>query len=505
MMRSGGLPWSTSPAHLRTRWQVWLRNPLGVDGVTNGEAMFLMGVLAIVAIGFGGVTVAIGELFSTRPIFYLALPIVVILAMVVVMSPQKLLIGLVVLRAILDPIFQRATLPGIGGLGGLLNFVIIGLALTLLAIERGKEMSRESWLPWIPFIVVMAIAIVRSPDRVFALRGWLSLLTYAAVYHGAFYCVKNLVEFDRLLRWLLLSAVPVFIYAIVSYLFFGASYTLEAGDGTSARLSDPLAHPNILAFYTVVMLGGWLMKVKARPKAPTLTLRHIAWSLYLLMLLAMLAGTQTRSAWFGALFLVLVYGVLVKRIYLVFIVAGAMLSLLIPDVRDRIVDLGSGNEVYTYSRLNSFAWRQYLWSSAIGVMSPLAFLVGNGGSAFYTGSIAFFPLAGGMNWAAHNVYVQLLFDTGAVGVAAYLAIFVMAIRVVWSRKTLPRDTRIACLSLLVCFAVMSYSDNMLDYLVVNWNCWFLIGLVVASATTLEETAKAARPVRRTPGARPLRA
>ena len=38
---------------------------------------------------------------------------------------------------------------------------------------------------------------------------------------------------------------------------------------------------------------------------------------------------------------------------------------LVPSVRDRLLDLGQGNEVGRYAELNSFAWRQLLWKTAM--------------------------------------------------------------------------------------------------------------------------------------------
>ena len=443
---------------------------------------------ALLAAGSGIATVFVGDLFPDRPIFFAALPLVILIGLAVALDPRRLLVALVLLRGILDPVFTQATLPGFGGLGGLVNFVIIALALILFAGARGK-LPRASWLPWLPFLVVIFAAVVRSPDHVYAVRGWLTLCTYAAAYHGAFYCVRNNEDLDRVLRWMLLSSVLVAVYAVGSFAIYGPAYVVEAGEATSGRLSNPMVHPNILGFYMVVMLGAWFAKVRSRPLGPPLTLRSIAWFACLLLILGVLIGTQTRSAWFGALVLILAYGLLVNRLYLVLIVAGVLGALLVPDIRDRVLDLASNNEVYTYSKLNSYAWRRYIWSSALGYMSLFSYLVGNGQGAFWVQSAIFFPLSNNEHWNAHNVYVQLLFDSGIVGLLSYIAVFAMASRELWKRKALRFEARAMSLTLLACFVFMSYSDNMLDYLPVNWNLWFLIGLVVAAATQSQSQSK----------------
>ena len=457
-----------------------LRDALDMSDGHYGRAFAVLVGMILIAGLCGVVTVVIGNEMPDRPIFYLALPMAVVLAVLLGTVPRQLLIGLVIVRAMCEPVFQGAQLPGIGGLGGLLNLVIIILAVMLFFIERGWERTRASWLPWLPFIAVMALGILRAPDKVFAIRNWLSLLTYASVFQGAFYCITRAGDLDRMLRWMLISAIPVMVWCLVSYALFGPDYVVDAGEAVSGRLSAPLGHPNILGFYLVVILAAWLAKDKSTPDLP-LTTRSIAWSFYAIALLGVLAGTQARSAWVGAVVLIVVYGLLINRSYLVVVVVAGLLAMTIPEVRERVLDLTRDNEVYTYSRLNSYAWRQYLWSSALATMSPLAYIVGNGYGYFWTNSISFFPLAGGINWNAHNVYVQLLLDTGAIGVAAYLSLYGLAIAYLWRTRSLSRQVKVVTISLVACFAVMSYSDNMLDYLVVNWNLWFMVGLVIASA------------------------
>ncbi len=477
----------TSPLSFRQK-RGWLRDPLGMsDGRHLRTIGLLVGMILIAAL-CGILTVVIGNELPDRPVFYLALPLAVVFAVLLATCPQPLLIGLVILRAICDPVFQGAQLPGIGGLGGLLNLVIIVLAVLLFCIERGWERARASWVPWLPFIAIMAFGILRAPDKIFAVRNWLSLVTYASVFQGAFYCVRSAGDLDRMLRWVLLSALPVFVFSVTSFALFGPDYVVDAGEAVSGRLSAPLGHPNVLGFYLVVVLAAWLAKDKSTPGLP-LTGRSIGWTLYAIALLALLAGTQARSAWVGAIVLLLVYGLFVNRAYLVVIVVAGMLAMAVPEVRERVLDLTRDNEVYTYSKLNSYAWRQYLWSSALSTMSPLSYLAGNGYGFFWTNSISFFPLAGGINWNAHNVYVQLLLDTGIVGAGAYLALHALAIAYLWRGRSLRREVKVVTITLVACFAVMSYSDNMLDYLVVNWNLWFVVGLVIGSISLAREQPK----------------
>lgn len=470
-----------------------LRNPLDVDAPSAGKTLMLVGGIAALAAMFGFATVKIGDAFADRPIFLLTLPLAIFLGVFLFLDAKRLLLALVLFRAALNPIFDVTRLPVVGGLGGLVNLVVIGLSLLLLLQSR-QRIPRAAWLPWVPFLAIVFVNVARAPEGLVAARAAAAIVTFAAVYYCTFHCVRNAAELDRTLRWFLLSALPVFAYTIVINPLLGMG-------GADGRFNGPFAHPNLLGFYLVIVLAAWLAKVRQRPGAPLFTLRAIGWWAYLVVLLALLLGTQTRNAWAGALIVLAIYGLWVQRGYLVFIVVASLVALAIPDVRDRVFDLTRNNEVFTYSTLNSYAWRKYLWTSALAWMSPLSYLTGNGVGAFVHHSTTFFPLAGRATAGAHNAYMQLLFDVGIFGVIGYLVAMAIPGWLIWKQRALPARIRFAALGLIASFAFMCYGDNMLDYLVVNWPFWFVVGLVTSlalqsPAVAWQSARNAARPWRR---------
>jgi O-antigen ligase len=156
-----------------------------------------------------------------------------------------------------------------------------------------------------------------------------------------------------------------------------------------------------------------------------------------------------------------------------------IVALLIPSVRERLLDLGAGNEVVQYAKLNSFAWRVYIWESGLQWMRPGNYLLGYGLDSFQYYSPTFFPLAFKVNFGAHNLYVQWIFELGALGIAAYLWLFGCLLW--WLKKLLPinRLCGVVLLSLVVQYMIVSASDNMPSYLVFNWYFWFIAGSACA--------------------------
>ena len=457
-----------------------LRESASLAGSTShGTTLLMLGVLTLAAV-VGVATIEVADLFADRPLFLLALPMIMVLVVALVIDARALLLVIVLSRATLNPVFDVTRLPVLGGLGSLLNIGVIALAL-LLAIQSRKPVPRVAWLPWLPFLAIVVVNVVRSPDWLAAQREAAVFFTYAAVYYAAFHCVRDEAEFDTILRWFLLSALPVFAYTI------GHDLVLHLGD-PDGRLKGPLPHPNILGFYLVVNFAAWLAKTKATPGAPVLMPRRIGWWCYLLLLLALLAGTQSRGAWVGALVVVAVYGVFFNRASLVVLIIGVCMAMAVPEIRDRALDLTQNTEVYTYSTLNSYAWRKYLWASALAWMSPTSYVAGNGLSSFIFYSTTFFPLAGGAGAGAHNAWLELLFELGLVGVGAYLALFALPAWLLWTSSALLLSlrVRVAFIGLIAGFAFMSYGDNMLAYLVVNWPFWFVVGVVTSFAARRTE-------------------
>jgi O-antigen ligase len=140
-----------------------------------------------------------------------------------------------------------------------------------------------------------------------------------------------------------------------------------------------------------------------------------------------------------------------------------------------LTDLSQGNEAGGTAQLNSFAWRVVLWKSAIGWMEPHRLIYGYGLDGFGHFAPTFFPLDRITKWDAHNVYVQFLFDTGAVGLMCYLWLYARVLWTIRSFKSMDRVSGFLLLAIVVQYLIVSYSDNMFRYLVFNWYFWFTVG------------------------------
>lgn len=428
-------------------------------------------VLGLLAILTGLAIPAFVGAVDGRPAHALALPALLLLAMLLLYSRVLLLMAILLLRAAGD-VFFDSTRIALGsaqiGVGGLVNAFVILIAV-LLVIEQPRLLPRKMAMLWLPFLLVGLCGVLQAPAPGDAVRLYLAQVSYCAVFVSAFYIVRTPGDFKRCVRIVLLSSLLPLLYGVVDIAVQGGVH-----GPNGARLQSTFAHPNIYAFYLtlVIALGLYVLK------SATYTLsgrQRVGLSAYLLVLLAMLALTQTRSAWIACFGLFFAYGLLFERRYLLYLLLMPVLALAIPEVRERVLELGTGNEVRQYAKLNSFAWRLYIWESGLAWMRPSHYLFGYGVDAFAYYSPTFFPLAGKTHFGAHNVYVQWLFELGAIGLCAYLWLFARLLAVLKGLLARDRLAGFIVIALVLQYLAVSASDNMAAYLAFNWYFWFVAG------------------------------
>jgi O-antigen ligase len=166
-------------------------------------------------------------------------------------------------------------------------------------------------------------------------------------------------------------------------------------------------------------------------------------------------------------------------------------------VGDRLADLSEGSEIENFSelnaevRLNSLAWRQALWESALPSIQAKPVL-GHGLESFRPATPTFFTLVGPQGIDAHNLYLQIAFEMGMVGLLGFGWLIVSIARRLWrGRRYDPRGIVIIC-SISAAYLIESYADNMIYYLSFNWYFMFAIGTVCAWIGYREERDRTER-------------
>lgn len=438
--------------------------------MTNQSTALLVGMGLLVAIFMGIIVAIFVSSVGDHVGLVLALPAAIIIGLIFILDRHLLFFLIILFRSAMDPVLE-ATKMGSFGLGALLNALVILIAMIAI-IQRPSPVRAVLSKTWLAFLLISFVTLFIAPDFVAALKSYLALVSYAAIFALAITLIQSEDDFGRWMRAIFYSSIIPVAYAFVD----AATGGFPNAEGF--RISSTFAHPNIFAFYLVLMISLSFYFFKAKASYIPLFIRRTL-PIYIMVMFALLMMTKTRSAWASCFAFFTLYAVIYERKYLILIVLLPIIGFMIPEVRDRLTDLTQGNEVINYSKLNSYAWRKLIWQQGISWMEPSHYLFGYGLESFKFRSPDFFTMAGGTNFAAHSVYVQLFFETGALGLSAFVWLHYKFARMIMPFYKANKLMIFTAITFLLEFALNAYSDNMLSYLSFNWYLWFVLGAIFA--------------------------
>ncbi|WP_293800005.1 O-antigen ligase [uncultured Bosea sp.] len=391
---------------------------------------------------------------------------------------RGLVFAILLIRASTDPIFNLlggdsgAASMGVGALFNVLAIAIAGI----LFLQAPLKAPFPVMAIWGPFLLIAFSSAFQAPDFNAAVRLASVLLTYWAFFAIPFFILRSSRDILLFIQVVFVSSIPPTLYAFVD-LAQGLS------DLHDFRLQSTFTHPNIYAFYLVLILGLALYIrasgiVRASPRIRMLV------TLYIPLLVVLLLLTKTRSAWGACALMFMVYAVGIERRFLFGLLLLPVLFIANPNLMDRVTDVTAAPAIDDFSqlnadtRLNSYAWREALWESVLPRVLEQP-LLGHGLETLRPSVPRFFPLVNPPGIDGHNLYLQMSFELGLLGLLALLWLFGC---VAWClargwRRDPPGVLIIGCL--LFGYMLESYSDNMHFYLAFNWYFWFVMGTLWA--------------------------
>jgi O-antigen ligase len=438
----------------------------------TNEILLILGVVMVA--GVAGAILPPYVAAAGESVFRLAvLPAAIVLGFLFLFNRPVLFLLIIFFRAVCDPLFEATRAGGDSmGLGAIANALVILMAFLFL-VERPRAVTRTAIPMWAPLLVVAVLAAVRAPELGPAVKYLLVYLSYASVFAIPFFLKGRLADPRFLVPLILLSSLMPVLYGFFDF----ATWACGRPD---ARVCSTFEHPNIFAFYLVLMVSLTLYILKSEQFRISSPQRWLLVG-YMIALIALLMLTKTRSAWAACIVVFVVYGLFFQRRFLVYLVVGLGLLLLLPPVQDRLMDLAQGNEQVQFGKLNSYAWRKSIWEAGLSWMSAAYYPIGYGLESFGYYTSVFFPTRSGRT-GAHSVYVQWFFEAGVIGVACAAWLFQRLFSMLWRGRIRDRLGAVLFITIVLEYLVMAYSDNMLAYLSFNWTFWFLMGVVCAAWT-----------------------
>ena len=275
------------------------RNFLGI------RTPVVFGLLAL-SIFFGLLCAFMGDIVAERPTFFVVLPVLIALGFTFYIDKKVLVAVIILFRAAADQLFENTRFGNITGLGGMVNLAIIAIAVTFF-LKDPKRVPRQAWWAWVPFLLLQTVGLMHSPDFFQESRNLLALLSTFSIFIVAFYMVDDIPSMERALRLMLASSVPVMAMTVAYILNGNIFSSFEGAEAVSSRYAGPFTHPNILAFYTTLIIALNLYSIKRNGNS-MLDWKALCAFFYMAVLFGVLYSTKTRSAWLATAALFGIYG-----------------------------------------------------------------------------------------------------------------------------------------------------------------------------------------------------
>jgi O-antigen ligase len=373
------------------------------------------------------------------------------------------------------------------------TMAVLGLVvISLLSLLAWLSYNKENKLNFFTLNKYVLLYIAVYLYSAFASVSVISSIKVAALTVGLmffYFTVVNVIDtkkkFDIAMLVFLAGGVLVSLYGIYQYLFpgkfSGVWVDTEMFESINFRVYSTFANPNVLGEYlllTIPFTGAYFVTEKK-----VITKLIALGSMGIMMLCLLL--TYSRGCYLGVLIAAAIFLVLLdKRFILVGIVGLLMLPMIMPDtIIHRFMSIGNMQDSSTSYRVN-------IWLGTISMLRDYWLSgVGPGIEAYNK----VYPMYGYNGIAAphsHNLYLQIMCDTGIAGIIVFLSILYKFYRTTFSQLVVERvkENRvfiIASVAAITAFAMQSLTD----YTFYNYRVLLIFWMVLAFGTVTTKLSR----------------
>ena len=394
-------------------------------------------------------------------------------------------------------------------------------------------------LPFALYLAILALSLVNARSLV---EGFQTLARQASFFLLFYMTVDLLRNRRREAAWVidatLAGGLVVALIGLVQYAL-GIDLTVSglAGAGAGSirgRIGSTQENPNFLSEYLILLIPVALARLLAawrhdlegpagsagQPAHPAPAERggvrrrrsaSLRPAFYGAAVSAMLVAeflTYTRGGWLGLAVGVAVFVLLVDTRYLLAVAAVAVGAVgLVPGMLERLMGLFDFAEGTGAFRLNLYRAAIVMWSR-----SPWLGVGAGNYLAYYPDVIRDYPLLDQRfaTYSSHNAFLTVAAETGVLGLAVFLVIVLLALRVAFAgwRNGIEAADRLLFLGGgcgMIAFLVQSLSNITFFHPRVALYYWLLLAVLVALLPTATGTRSTPRPARPATAARTTRA
>ncbi len=351
----------------------------------------------------------------------------------------------------------------------LLGMMLIFLTLTIVISKRHKLSKIPLLWPWLSFLGIIAgLSLFSFSKQASAVEFFRLLSFFSALVFGylIFNTPKKLTNLAKAVIFSALIPAGVAWYQLITR---GGFF-----DGDRWRLLGTFVHPNMFAFYLVLIICLSLFVALNLKKG---AVEKIPYALLVIFFTIPLLFTYTRAAWLALAFIFFGIGVYrFRKLLFISIIVVALLYLFAPFFQDRISTLA------TLGASDSSSWRLDLWRDIWGFIKTSPWF------GYGPGTVAIFIQKNIPRFLVetepHNDYLRVWVESGIFALLAYLWIYLAYFKKMWLGFRSETRPRLKMLILFLIFFTISLgaasaTDNIIKDAVLQWIFWVLSGSLLA--------------------------
>lgn len=444
-----------------------------------------------IILGLGGINLLICTLLDVSPIIFLISILGWIVLLLVLVSLETALLTLIFIRPSIDIIGYVGVpdYPAIN-IGSSIAIVTIILSFIYLYINRKIFEKVKPPLTMILIIMLILYALFSFVGESLAtgLQETIRAMSFIVLYFVGWIYVTKQNSFFNLVRVIVYGSI---IPLIVAYIEYFSGTGLYTNPGFENRIAGTFGHPNVLAYFSVIILA-LIWTVLENKTNNIFKMERIIFRLIGVFYIIVLVITFTRGAWFGMILFVILmsliqYPLKTLKISSIFISFNLILVLSYnflasPDILDLkpLVQFPIINRVtglFNADPSDSVIWRLNMWNDAYNkaLESPvIGFGTGSSETIIeqtrgtYRGSVE-----------VHNDYIKIFLEQGIIGLTIYVLLILNILFNLYYRYMKDKNIYILTIAVLTTIIyIVSFWDNLLRGTVLMWILFLLLGGVL---------------------------